>query len=69
MKQILLVMAALALSACAATPDNQAVRKPSEEKEYRIGSRIPVRDSSSPSASPTATIDPASISNVPARTN
>jgi hypothetical protein len=67
MKQLLLVLAALALAACASTPDNQAVRKPSEEKEYRVGSRIPVRDPVG--ASPTGSIDPAAISGVPARTN
>jgi len=69
MKYALLLAAALAVSACATTSDNnQAVRKPSEEKEYRIGSRIPVRDSSV-GASPSTSLDPAAVSGVPARTN
>jgi len=70
MNRALLLLAALSLAACATAPadNNQtSARKPMEEKEYRVGSRIPVRDSVS--ASPTSSVDPASISNVPTRPN
>lgn len=62
MKSLLTALVALALAACASEgPTNtasDAPRKQMEEKEYRTGSRIPVRDtvSSSPTdvASPSA---------------
>lgn len=62
MKSLLTALVALALAACASQgPTNtasDAPRKQMEEKEYRTGSRIPVRDtvSSSPTdvASPSA---------------
>jgi hypothetical protein len=57
MQRLMIVSVALALSACAtpSTPDN-AAQKPSEEKEYRTGSRIPIRDAVS--SSPTTTASP-----------
>jgi hypothetical protein len=58
MQRLLIVVLALALAACA-TPsatDSSTAQKPSEEKEYRTGSRIPVRDPVS--SSPTTTASP-----------
>jgi hypothetical protein len=42
---------ALLLAACASAPESSTTAQPRDEKEYRVGSRIPVRDpvSSSPS--------------------
>lgn len=75
MKNVTLILLAmsttLALGACATSPgDATTAQKPLEEKEYRTGSRIPVRDSST-GASPTKTLDPSVLgSGVPAaRTN
>ncbi len=67
MKSLLTALAALALAACASqgttTTAGDAPRKQMEEKEYRVGSQIPVRNSvgSSPTgvASPSA-MNPAS---------
>jgi hypothetical protein len=61
MQRLVIVSLALALGACAtpSTPDHSA-QKPSEEKEYRTGSRIPVRDSVS--SSPTTTASPSALS-------
>jgi ABC-type oligopeptide transport system substrate-binding subunit len=61
MKQFTIALAAFALAACASTsssPDTTSAQKPMEEKEYRIGSRIPVRDPSATSSSPTMTVEP-----------
>ena len=57
MQRLVIVSLALAVAACAtpSAPDNTA-QKPSEDKEYRTGSRIPVRDSVS--SSPTTTASP-----------
>lgn len=55
MFRITLVACALALSACASTPDTQTAQ-PQQDKEYRTGSRIPVRDPVS--ASPTTSVSP-----------
>jgi hypothetical protein len=46
---------ALALSACASTPDTPTAQ-PQQDKEYRTGSRIPVRDPVS--SSPATTVAP-----------
>jgi hypothetical protein len=61
MQRLVIVSLALALGACAtpSAPDHNA-QKPSEEKEYRTGSRIPVRDSVS--SSPTTTASPSALS-------
>jgi hypothetical protein len=56
MKSFTIVTLALALAACATSPsDSTTASNPREEKEYRIGSRIPVHDSSGTSSSPTST--------------
>ncbi len=62
MKHVCLILLALAgnltLGACATSSGNETTaQKPLEEKEYRTGSRIPVRDSSV-GASPTKSLDP-----------
>ena len=75
MKLVLSALAALALCACASTstptPPSGAGSQPRqstyEEKEYRTGSRIPVRDGVS--ASPTKSVDPSALSGTPPRTN
>jgi len=58
MKPLFCLAIALALGACASTTTTSqtAAQKPAEEKEYRTGSRIPVRDPVA--ASPTTTMDP-----------
>jgi hypothetical protein len=68
MKRAIPVVIALALSACASSPpETQAAEASSQEKEYRTGSRIPVRDSTS--SSPTTTLDPAVLTpGLPTRT-
>ena len=66
MHRYLAVAAALALAACATTSNTSSTaQKPMEEKEYRVGSRIPVKDSVG--ASPTATMDSSALSNLPPR--
>jgi len=57
MQRLMIVSLALALAACAtpSAPDNNA-QQPREEKEYRTGSRISVRDPGS--SSPTTTASP-----------
>ena len=69
MHRYLAAAVALALAACASTSDPAATAaKPKEEKEYRVGSRIPVKDPVS--ASPTSTADPSALrSGTPTRTN
>ena len=71
MNRLVLVLATLALGACASQPPaTQTAQQPRDEKEYRTGSRIPVRDPGA-SASPTSTLDASAIGqgNPPARTN
>ena len=66
MHRYLAVAVALTLAACASTSDTTSTaQKPMEEKEYRVGSRIPVRDPVS--SSPTSTAQPSS--GTPIRTN
>jgi outer membrane lipoprotein SlyB len=72
MKQFTIAIFALALGACATsnTPSNSstAAQKPMEEKEYRVGSRIPVRDPSTTSSSPTSVAAPSVLApGMPAR--
>ncbi len=62
MKTLLTALAALALAACASqgtTTTASTAQKPMEEKEYRTGSRIPVRDSVT--ASPTDVASPSAM--------
>ncbi len=63
MKSLLTALAALALAACASqgptTTASDAPRKQMEDKEYRTGSRIPVRDSVS--SSPTGVASPSAM--------
>jgi hypothetical protein len=65
MKHITIVLMALALAACATSnsPSSGAntAATPTVEKEYRTGSRIPVRDPSAASASPTTTAQPSML--------
>ena len=64
MKVVLPLLAALslALSACSTTSSTdaaaQSAAKPMEDREYRTGSRIPVRDPAAQSSSPTKSLDP-----------
>jgi hypothetical protein len=69
MHRYLAVAAALVLGACASTNDTTSTaQKPMEEKEYRVGSRIPVKDAVG--TSPTKTVDPSAMrSGTPTRTN
>jgi hypothetical protein len=57
MKSALLALVALACLACAQTPINTA--EPREEKIFRTGSNLPVRDKDAPSD--VKVLDPASI--------
>lgn len=62
MKTMLTALVALALAACASqgtTTTASSASKPMEEKEYRTGSRIPVRDAVS--ASPTGVASPSAM--------
>ena len=61
MKHVTIAVLALALAACAttSTTGSNTAQKPLEEKEYRTGSRIPVRDPVS--SSPTKAVDPAAM--------
>src|SRR5204863_6699406 len=57
MHRYLAIAAALVLGACASTGDpTSTAKKPMEEKEYRVGSRIPVKEPVG--AAPTTTADP-----------
>ncbi len=70
MKLALAALAALTLCACAATSTtgNAPSQSTYEEKEYRTGSRIPVRDSTS--ASPAKSLDPSALTTTaPPRVN
>jgi len=53
MKHLILVVAALALAACA-TPDQAGGSRDPDPKEYKTGSHLPMRN---PSASSTVTAD------------
>jgi hypothetical protein len=64
MKHITIVLMALALAACATNSPSSGANTagtPTVEKEYRTGSRIPVRDPSAASASPTTTAQPSML--------
>lgn len=73
MNRLILVAVALALTACASQPSGTSSTaqsaQPREEKEFRTGSRIPVRDTTT--SSPTTTMDASAMSPgvPPARTN
>lgn len=72
MRQLLAVALTLALAACASTSNTSnsgsTAQKPMEEKEYRIGSRIPVKDPVS--SSPTGSASPSAMgTGAPTRTN
>ena len=71
MHRYLAVAAAIVIAGCASTSDTTSTaQKPMEEKEYRVGSRIPVKDPSAASASPTGSVDPSAMrSGAPIRTN
>jgi outer membrane lipoprotein SlyB len=74
MHRYLAVAAAIVIAGCASTSNDtnttSTAQKPMEEKEYRVGSRIPVKDASAASASRTGTVDPAAMrSGTPTRTN
>lgn len=70
MLRYLAVAAALAIAGCASTSNTTSTaQKPMEEKEYRVGSRIPVRDPSAVSASPGASVDGSAVRNGGTRTN
>jgi outer membrane lipoprotein SlyB len=62
MFRITIVACALALTACATTADTQTAQQPRQEREYRVGSNIPVRDPVA--SSPTTTANP-SVLNQP----
>lgn len=67
---LLLAASALLLSACASSPNSSTTSSPSaevrEERAYRTGSNLPVRDPVS--SSPTTTASPAQPGTAP-RTN
>jgi hypothetical protein len=74
MHRYLAVAAAIVIAGCASTSNNtnttSSSQKPMEEKEYRVGSRIPVKDPSAVSTSPTGSVDPSAMrSGTPTRTN
>jgi len=65
MKHVTIAVLALALGACAttSTTGSNSAQKQLEEKEYRTGSRIPVREPVS--SSPTRTVDPSAVGAAP----
>jgi hypothetical protein len=65
MKNLTLALVALALAACASQPSTggSTAGNRVEEKQYRTGSRIPVRDPVS--SSPTRTVDPSAAGAAP----
>jgi heat shock protein HslJ len=70
MHRYLAVAAAVLIAGCASTSDTTSTaQQPAEEKEYRVGSRIPVRNPVG--ASPTTTVDPSAMrsGSAPTRTN
>jgi len=58
MKRFTVAAMALSLAACATTPspESASAQQPREEKEYRTGSRLPIRDPVA--SSPTTTTGP-----------
>ena len=70
MRPCLAVAAALVIAGCASTPNTTpTAQKPMEEKEYRVGSRIPVKDPTAVSASPGTSVDGSAVRNGGTRTN
>lgn len=70
MHRYLAVAAALVVAGCATTSNTTSMaQKPVEEKEYRVGSRIPVRDPGAISASPGTSVDGSAVRNGGTRTN
>jgi hypothetical protein len=68
MRRYVAVATGLFIAGCASTPDTTpTAQKPMEEKEYRVGSRIPVKDPVG--SSPTGTVDPAAMRTGAPRTN
>ncbi len=65
MKHVTIAVLALALAACATTSTTESTPAQSSalEKEYRTGSRIPVRDPVA--SSPTKTVEPSAIGGAP----
>jgi hypothetical protein len=63
---LLVLLLPCVLAACAAAPSSPTAEGPREEKEYRVGSRIPVRDPVA--ASPTTQVDPAALRSLPPAT-
>jgi len=66
MKHFALVPIALVLAGCATAPatstaGSSGTQAAPEEKEYRTGSRIPVRDPSAAPASSVKTLDPSAL--------
>jgi hypothetical protein len=66
MKYFAIIATAFALAACATTnapssDSGSAASKTYEEKEYRVGSRIPVRDPATTSSSPTSVAGPSAL--------
>lgn len=64
MKAVFVCIAALTLAACASTSGtsgSQASSKSVDEKEYRTGSRIPVRDPSTQGSSSVTSADPSAL--------
>jgi hypothetical protein len=71
-KSFPLVLVAVMVGACATSPDSTptAAQSAPVEKEYRTGSRIPVRDPAASAASPAKTLDASALGmGAPARTN
>mgnify|MGYP001336704031 CR=1 FL=1 len=64
MKIVLLCTAAALLAACStsSTSPSATAGKSMEEREYRTGSRIPVRDPAANSASPVTSASPSVLS-------
>ncbi|MCC7325669.1 MAG: hypothetical protein IT521_02545 [Burkholderiales bacterium] len=65
MKPLAIAVMTLVLAACAGTStsanDSSAMQAPRQEKKYRTGSHIPVRDPLSPSSSPTTIASPSAM--------
>ena len=70
MQRYLAVAVVIALAGCASTSNQSSAQAPREEKEYRVGSRIPVRDPGAVTASPATSVDPSTLrTGAPVRTN
>jgi hypothetical protein len=64
MKRLFLAVLPGILAACAATPSTTTqTAAPVDQKEYRTGSRIPVREPVA--SSPTTTVDPSALRTAP----